>query len=474
VNQKYREKTSEFSDRLLGRLEDVGADWIMGLYSNIALAPRPAVPFVYLDIDEETYFDWGEPLLLPRARLAGLVDRALEGRPRLLIIDIDLSDRGDTQGDATLAAVLERRRSAGSLPPILIARTLRAANSSPGSLYPRPRSSHFDAMVARAGNFYWAGVWLRTSSDTVVRRWPLWQLICTDEGRPEVLPSVGLATLALLADRGESGDALARQLADMAPANCTQPPRRQHNGLSIGGRDVPLGGEGRILFTIPWTVPRGEGRPLVATEEGGRAPVLTVIPARAFMGAEEGPQAGSSLDGAIVVIGGSYADGRDLHLTPIGRMPGALIVINAVYTALQAPRIALQPPPPLLGKLLAAGLIVLVAIAFTFCSTGLATLVSMLLAMSALTLSSWWLLGTGIWLDISVPLIGIIIHRWFASLEHWLGHQGWIRSRIKRLREERLDRHHRSDPPTPVVVRPATGSQEDDAASTTAPLDRGS
>ncbi len=42
-----------------------------------------------------------------------------------------------------------------------------------------------------------------------------------------------------------------------------------------------------------------------------------------------------ALKNRIVVIGGSYGEGRDLHLTPLGEMPGALIIINAIHTLLE-------------------------------------------------------------------------------------------------------------------------------------------
>ena len=63
-------------------------------------------------------------------------------------------------------------------------------------------------------------------------------------------------------------------------------------------------------------------------------PILTIFSAQRF--AESPPRADlSDLKNSIVVIGGSYADGRDIHLTPLGSMPGPLILINAIHSLLQ-------------------------------------------------------------------------------------------------------------------------------------------
>ncbi len=35
----------------------------------------------------------------------------------------------------------------------------------------------------------------------------------------------------------------------------------------------------------------------------------------------------------IVVIGGSYAEGRDIHATPLGSMPGAIVISNTISTS---------------------------------------------------------------------------------------------------------------------------------------------
>jgi hypothetical protein len=54
------------------RLEDLGGDWIVSLFRNVAAPIEQGAPMVFVNIDEAIYREWDEPLLLPRDRpLAG-------------------------------------------------------------------------------------------------------------------------------------------------------------------------------------------------------------------------------------------------------------------------------------------------------------------------------------------------------------------------------------------------------------------
>ena len=449
----------------LDRFEDFGADWVMALHRNVAVAPGKAVPFVYVDVDERTYRDWGEPLLLPRARLAKLIDRTLEGGPRLLIVDVDFT-RSDGTDDRALEEVLARHGQAGAATPILLARALgpvsaeasecnplhehgdghpaqlTSATTEPGpnGCYPRLRRSFLDPVLARSPNLHWASVWLRTTPDAVARRWSLWQPTCADKGgRPVVLPSMPLATYALINDGSAGFGALERQLAGLAPGDCAHPPsaERESIKLRIGERIIVLGEEGRVLFDIPWRLPEGEARPLVETTAGRRTPLLTVISADALLDAYEGPGPGGVLDGAVAVIGGSYSEGFDVHATPIGRMPGALILINAAHTALQFPQAALYPPPLWQEWLLAGLLIAAVALFFTLLPLGAAMGLSLLLTLAVTLGANFSWLRAGVWVDVTLPVLGIVVHRWVGSIEHSWAHYG---PHLGRLRF--WERHH--------------------------------
>ena len=65
---------------ILKTAEDIGADLFMTLYSGVLLKKESARPFAFLDIDDETHWAWGEPLLTPRDNVTKLIQFAAEGR----------------------------------------------------------------------------------------------------------------------------------------------------------------------------------------------------------------------------------------------------------------------------------------------------------------------------------------------------------------------------------------------------------
>jgi len=120
-------------------------------------------------------------------------------------------------------------------------------------------------------------------------------------------------------------------------------------------------------------------------------------------------EAGSNEMLTIAVIGASYEDSRDAHITPLGVMPGSLVLVNAIDT-LQTVGI-LQSLPTLVILSITALILVAISAAFALLSALWASV--LMLALVALTMGplSFWFLKHGIWLDIGAPIIGIYLHR---------------------------------------------------------------
>ena len=101
-------------------------------------------------------------------------------------------------------------------------------------------------------------------------------------------------------------------------------------------------------------------------------------------------------------------------------MPGAMVVVNAIHTALQHG--SLTSPPKHMKLMAAAGLVVLVSLFFHFLPLGWATLVSfVVVGFCTATLSYMWL-QLGIWIDGTIPMLGIMLHRWVSAIEHKFEH----------------------------------------------------
>jgi CHASE2 domain-containing sensor protein len=104
--------------------EDAAVDWVMQLQWGTA-PTKSAVPFAVLDIDEPTYRSWGEPFHTPRDRLLKLIDYAVRGGAALVVVDVDLSQRGhDPAADAGLRDYLAHYGGPRAR-PILLVRTFR-------------------------------------------------------------------------------------------------------------------------------------------------------------------------------------------------------------------------------------------------------------------------------------------------------------------------------------------------------------
>ena len=242
-----------------------------------------------------------------------------------------------------------------------------------------------------------------------------------------------LAALTLALGGPELLFDIQRQLDSPAPGDCVNPPEHANVELGLSGRTLYVGEAGRILFSLPWRLRKDEARPLVEDRRGNRAvplrkvPLLTIISASALLDTKEVPGPGGALDGSIVVIGGSYFDAHDLHATPVGQMPGALVLLNAINTALQFPEEgSLRPAPWWLKWLSEIVVIVIVAFIFTFRALPIvfATLLSMLLAVVLILVVGRLWIASGILIGIAAPVIGIVIHKWHAEL-HNASPQNW-------------------------------------------------
>lgn len=183
--------------------------------------------------------------------------------------------------------------------------------------------------------------------DGKVRRWHLWEAACGAAGEPIVRPSFQLLVEAPLDASEPERAALAEGLTRLTPRDCAPPDPDQAHGdrphgpeaesahpvVALGGRQVhlqPHPTEGRVIYRIPWRLAKGGSRPLVELD-GRRVPLLSVRSAGAI-GDAASAVSGEWLRGHLVIVGSSYEESRDLYMTPIGRMPGALVIANAVLS----------------------------------------------------------------------------------------------------------------------------------------------
>ena len=305
-------------------------------------APGPGVPpFVYVDIDQQTNVALGRPVITPRNKLARAMAQIAAARPALVMLDVDVTWPGPREPAAELRAVLERL-GRGDVPILLFRVPL--SPDQPG-LPPHFRPGPLDAIVAASSSLMWVSAAALDSGDRVARRAPLWFVGCRGN-EPMVLPGAGVAAWAILR---QGIEAARRQLEDglsKAARTCAT------GGTAVGGRDaataaLTLNIKGKswrlrnaapdngFTYSMGWKLPDGRRRPEVTAPGTPRLPTLTILPAGPFMQAKGRPVDPSLFKGAAVIIGSSAPDHRDIHLTPLGDMPGALIITNQIRSLIE-------------------------------------------------------------------------------------------------------------------------------------------
>ncbi|MGR9088472.1 MAG: CHASE2 domain-containing protein [Gammaproteobacteria bacterium] len=407
----------------LKEIEDGGIDWVMRMQWGVQ-PMRPALPYAFIDIDEETYRDWGEPFHIPRDRLLHLIRNAVDGKASAVVVDVDLSQRGHNENaDNQLKEYLADYDNPGR-PPIILTRVFREPLKSDANPYRSVRRSFLeeDARIAQSKLIHWGSPLFNLDQDRVLRRWRLWEPNCTG-GQPGIVPSIQLLTIVLLnSDRNGADQAaseLQRSLAPFAPKQCGD---ESHGGSAHAGHPsseiIEISGmklhsspdaiAQRIVYTQPWRLESWQARPTIPAGHGTEteAPILAMRSALPIFN----PAVDNSwLSGRVVVIGASFSESRDRHLTPLGEMPGALVLINAIHSLQQYGELN---DPPLYVKLLVDFLLIVVmSLAFAGFDSFLGMLVSGATIILALLPVSFVVFRYGVWLDFAIPLVAVQLHQ---------------------------------------------------------------
>ena len=417
---------------VLRESEDAAMDWVMRM-RKCTVSNEPTFPFGWIDIDDKTYRDWDDPLYVPREKLAKLIKFALKSQPKMIVVDVDLAKRS---GDGTLEEPIEDvlkdwygdkcigkpPLSEGCPPPLILVASLRPYKK--GLLEKRP--SKLDGLVNDSKQIFWASPLFDQDWDQVIRRWRMWEPVWLNkvDDRPTAMPSIQLLAATLLT----SGEKEMTELQDclkslvlkgyntMAgqPVSNDEKPctvtlwkkklTRESQTLSLSWDRLGR----RILYSIPWQAEGSSGMtiPTVRTTENQERLLLTRISALKVFNRQGAPD--KDLRGRVVFIGGSFRDSRDIYPSPLGEMPGVLILINSLNSLLQQKAHAPHFSIIILLEIL---LIVLLTIAFSVWDSFWGMIITNLTIIVSLVPVSVWLFGYGLWLDFALPLAAIQIHQ---------------------------------------------------------------
>jgi CHASE2 domain-containing sensor protein len=147
-------------------------------------------------------------------------------------------------------------------------------------------------------------------------------------------------------------------------------------------------------------------------------PLLSVVSAQPLT--DGTPTSSEVFTGRVVVIGGSFEAGNDLHPTPLGVMPGPLVLVNAIDSLLEHGEV--RAP----GRAVSYAVVVaqVIAVAWLFGRfRSIPPAVAACAVLGGLFLpASVLLFKDGYWLDFGLPFVGIQIHRVVARLHEMMGH----------------------------------------------------
>jgi CHASE2 domain-containing sensor protein len=401
------------------RVGDDTADRMIRLAERTTGRLAASPTFAFIDIDDATWASWNFPLVTPRDKIATLLDRARRSHPLAILLDVDLAWPDPGEGQDALAKVLASYEP--DAPPLLLVRSLIDV---PKERLPRLRLTPYEDAVAGKANILFASPLFERDGDGNVRRWRLFAETCRKppepQGAPEVTPSMHLAAamIARQALYGSPPDAAApplarmsRALAPFRPATCASGPVQREATLSDWPADIPIRVapdevSKRVIYRVAWTPGAVGLGPAVESRSGGETELVAVRPARlALAGDTSAPLPG--LDGRIVVIGGSYASSGDWHDTPLGRMPGSLMIINAV----EALAMNGTPREPSLRTRTATSFLVIVvaSLATSFLRGSVAALAfaGVIFLLMVVSIASF---QSGTMLDLAIPAVGAFLH----------------------------------------------------------------
>jgi CHASE2 domain-containing sensor protein len=423
-------------------VDKAAMDGMIRLASHDTLfSPKPTTAFTFIDVNDKAYRHWDEPLLIPRSNLRKLIEFAANNGARAIVVDVDLSYPSLADQDQELASYLEAYAEptasggrvdpdAGS-PPIILARTFKTLLDPRSEACRDARPSFLEQPGKSLSKYvHWASVKFEKEDDQIIRHWRLWERVC-GEKKLAFIPSVQLMTVAFLKDSNDAFFNLEtgfNQLEESCknclvgeqsgPENARCAWFDSGTKLNIGNWKLNVGGSRtsqRILYGIPWK-PGGGGIGQLVDLPGGQAPILYHFEAERVLAAV--PPPADAVKGRVVVIGASFAESRDIHGTPLGEMPGAMILINSIHSLSQYEE--LQPPSCMTEYGLLIVLLFLMSLLFAGSHHFWAMLVSGALVIFLLVPLSVWFFQHGRWLDYAIPLVVVQLHNMTAECEEAL------------------------------------------------------
>ncbi|BCA54598.1 hypothetical protein W02_17380 [Nitrospira sp. KM1] len=432
--------------------ERSATDWAINFWKDRSVeSPALSERFVFVDIDEATYQQWGEQLFVPRDKLLALIRFAVVAQAKLLVVDTELTKRvalvpaqtgglspREAGGDAdellknylgSYSRLLPQGDGAESRVPVIFVRSIGQPLLQPdadgripdgtqhetaASISEERPSEFLESTLANSIVLHWASALIERDDDGVVRDWRLFEPTCI-KGTPNVTPSIALLAWALVRQPELDGGAFAVTRFRSGLRERFAPPDTFCTRMASAGIPDPKARPSKAWRLID----RSLGKPVVLSlnpddlehrvfykflPDSVQAELFSRVRASIITDPPVGrPLSPDWLKGKIVVIGSSYGAAHDRHVTPLGEMPGGLVVINEINALLEYGQIR-EPDARIRWTVLIA-LIMAFSLSFSYFTKSWGTRVARLIINVLFIPLSLWLFQYGWWLDIVFPLM---------------------------------------------------------------------
>jgi CHASE2 domain-containing sensor protein len=277
---------------------------------------------IFIDIDDDTYKDWGNPLITPRDKIALIIENAYKGGAKIIIPDIlfEYEDFYHPGADNKLKEVFKDMTNRGVVTKVIFP----VRSDSHGNI----RQNFFHELIDMNANFYTASADISApSSDGTSRYWVPYESMKRGDENKLIWNMAFLA--AILAEGKEP------ELRKLETTLQTGKLPEDYIFKLDDGRKIVLSLD--IDGNIKSDIFANRIRFLLIPEK-----TLTGYPAgNLFENVYKANEsANAPFKDKIVIIGNSSPDSGDTYRTPIGRMAGMYIIGNAENTILQG----IQPP----------------------------------------------------------------------------------------------------------------------------------
>ena len=346
--------------------------------------------YVFIDISQSTYKNWGEPWHTPRQYLKQLIEFASQGAA-LVIVDIALDKRGiEPSHDQRLVDYLKHYKGA----PLIMVETLEPQDSDTQNPIAKPA---FFKQHINNTNIHWAMPIFKVDKDHAIRHWMLAIIYC-EQGVLQAMPSVQLLADILLNNQH--------------PKNVLQPVQDYISQYNCNTNEKPhlpaINYQNRTIYFDD----HGPGQRLLYSLKEGNQEFSHLSP-RVIINNPNPPL--NTVKNKVVIIGASHALSADIHSTPLGDMPGSMILLNAIKSLHEWGEIS---APPWWVKLLIE-LVLIIGMAYTYAR--MKSIKASLLVSTGILLTlcpiSFYFFKYGVWVDFALPLIGMQLHDLIAEME---------------------------------------------------------